>query len=74
MQLYELTDSEPKYFGKDYIIRLGFQPSGDTYIGVGFDVSSKYKLKSVGINKDTIRLKQRYAPYLTTIEELINKK
>ena len=74
MQLYELTDSEPKYFGKDYIERLGFQPSGDTYIGVGFDVSSKYKLKSVGINKDTLRIKQRYAPYLTTIKELINKK
>ena len=74
MHLYELTDSEPKYFGRDYIERLGFLPSGDTYIGVGFDVSSKYNLKSIGINKDTIRFKQRYAPYLTTFKELINKK
>lgn len=26
MQLYEMTDIEPRYYGKDYIQRLGFEP------------------------------------------------
>jgi hypothetical protein len=74
IQLYELTDIEPRYYGKDYIQRLGFQPSGDTYIGVGFDSSSKYKLKEVGIDKKKIVFKERFAPYITTFEKLISKK
>ena len=74
MQLYEMTDIEPRYYGKDYIQRLGFEPSGETYIGVGFDASSKYKLKEVAIDKDNIKLKERFAPYVTTFGELINKK
>ena len=74
MQLYELTNAEPKYYGKEYIERLGFQPSGETYIGVGFDPSFKYKLKTVGIDKNTIQLEQRYAPYITTFNELISNK
>lgn len=74
MQLYELTNAEPRYFGKDYIERLGFQPSGETYIGVGFDSSFKYKLKTVGIDKDSLKLEQRFAPYITTFQELIKTK
>jgi hypothetical protein len=71
MQLYELTDTEPRYYGKDYIERLGFQPSGETYIGIGFDSSFKYKLKEVGIDKNSLHLKQHFAPYITTFQELI---
>ena len=74
MQLYEMTDIEPRYYGKDYIQRLGFQPSGETYIGVGFDASSKYKLKDVGIDKTRYITKERFAPYITTFEKLISKK
>ena len=74
MQLYELTDVEPRYYGKDFIERLGFQPSGETYIGIGFDSSFKYKLKSVGIDKDSIQLKDQFAPYITTFKELISNK
>jgi hypothetical protein len=25
MQLYEMTDIEPRYYGKDYVLRLGFE-------------------------------------------------
>jgi hypothetical protein len=71
MQLYELTDTEPRYYGKDYIERLVFQPSGETYIGIGFDSSFKYKLKEVGIDKNSLHLKQHFAPYITTFQELI---
>jgi DNA (cytosine-5)-methyltransferase 1 len=74
MQLYEVTDIEPRYYGKDYIQRLGFEPSGETYIGVGFDASSKYKLKEVGIDKDKINIQERFAPYITTYKELISTK
>ena len=74
MQLYEMTDVEPRYYGKDYIQRLGFMPSGETYIGVGFDASSKYKLKDVHIDKDKINYKERFAPYITTYKELISTK
>ena len=74
MQLYEMTDVEPRYYGKDYIQRLGFKPSGETYIGVGFDASSKYKLKDVHIDKDKINYKERFAPYITTYKELISTK
>ena len=74
MQLYEMTDIEPRYYGKDYIQRLGFEPSGETYIGVGFDASAKYKLKEVGIDKKKIIIKERFAPYITTFGELIDKK
>jgi DNA (cytosine-5)-methyltransferase 1 len=74
MQLYEMTDIEPRYYDKDYIERLGFQPSGETYIGVGFDASAKYKLKEVGIDKKKIIIKERFAPYITTFGELIDKK
>ena len=72
MQLYEMTDVEPRYYGKDYIQRLGFEPSGETYIGVGFDALSKYKLKEVGIDKDIIKLRERFVPYITTFRELKN--
>lgn len=71
MQLYELTEIEPRYYGKDYIERLGFQPSGETYIGIGFDSSFRYKLKEVGIEKNSLHLKQHFAPYITTFQELI---
>ena len=74
IQLYELTDIEPRYYGKEYIQRLGFQPSGETYIGIGFDSSSKYKLKKLGIDKKKIVFKERFAPYITTFEKLISKK
>ena len=74
MQLYELTDIEPRYYGKDYIQRLGFKPSGEMYIGVGFDLSSKYKLKDIGIDKKKIVFKERFAPYIITFEKLISKK
>ena len=74
MQLYEMTNSEPRFYSKDYIQRLGFQPSGDTYIGVGFDTSFEYNLKDVGIDKNTIILKERFAPYITTYNELISTK
>lgn len=72
MQLYELTNVEPRYYGRDYIERLGFQPSGDTYIGVGFDPSCRYNLRSAGIGQNTIRFKERYAPYITSFKELIS--
>ena len=74
MQLYEMTDIEPRYYGKEYIQRLGFEPSGDTYIGLGFDTSSKYKLKDVGIDKARIKFMKRFAPYITTIVKLTSKK
>ena len=74
IQLYELTDVEPRYFGKEYLERLGFQPSGDTYIGVGFDSSFKYNLKAIGINQTAVRFKERYAPYITTIQDFIRFK
>lgn len=59
---------------KDYIQRLGFQPSGETYIGVDFDSSSKYKLKEVGLDKNKVILKERFAPYIITLGELIEKR
>lgn len=71
MHLYELTNVVPKYYGKEYIERLGFLPSGDTYIGLGFDSSFSYKLKPIGIDKDSIQLKDQYAPYVTTFQELL---
>jgi hypothetical protein len=74
IQLYEMTDIEPRYYGKEYIQRLGFEPSGDTYIGLGFDTSSKYKLKDVGIDKARIKFMKRFAPYITTIVKLTSKK
>ena len=74
MQLYEMTDIEPRYYGKDYIQRLGFETSGETYIGLGFDTSSKYILKEVGIDKNNIKLREHFAPYITTFKELISIK
>jgi hypothetical protein len=44
------------------------------YIGVGFDLSSKYKLKDIGIDKKKIVFKERFAPYIITFEKLISKK
>lgn len=70
MQLHELTDAEPIYFDKEYLERLGFHPLGDTYIGVGFDSSFKYNLKSVGLTQDAIQFKECYAPYITTFKDL----
>ena len=74
LQLYEMTDVEPRCYAKEYVERIGFQPTGETYIGVGFDPSSKYKLELVGLDKDSIKLEKRYAPYITTFKELISKK
>lgn len=74
MKLFELTNVESKYFGKEYLKRLGFQPTGETYIGVGFDSSFNYNLKSVGIDKDSLIFEQRYAPYITTFQKLISNK
>lgn len=74
LQLFEMTDVEPRYYAKEYIEHIGFQPTGETYIGVGFDPSSKYKLKLVGLDKDSIKLEKHFAPYITTFKELISKK
>ena len=73
MQLYELTNIEPEFFNKEYLERLGFQPSGSRYIGVGFDPSLQYNLKSFGINLNNINLEKRFAPYITTFKELKKK-
>ena len=43
-------------------------------LDLGFDVSSKYKLKEVGIDKDKINIQERFAPYITTYKELISTK
>lgn len=74
IHLFELTNIKPKYFDKDYIERLGFKPSGEKYIGVGFDASSKYELKTFGVNEESIQLEKLYAPYITTFGKLIRNK
>ena len=74
VQLFELTGVEPILYGKDYIKRLGFQPSGERYIGIGLDLSLKYDLKSIGIDNNAIEIKKRFAPYITTFEELTKEK
>jgi hypothetical protein len=38
------------------------------------EASTKYKLKEVGIDKEKINIKERFAPYITTYKELISTK
>lgn len=68
-KLLRLAGTGPKFFPKTALEEMGFQPSGDFYLG--FEIAS---LKPVaGIDPSTYELErsgpQRYAPYFTTLEK-----
>ncbi len=73
VRLFEVTDVDPEYYGKDYLVRLGFSPSGETYLGIGFDPSFEYNISTLGVTKENLFLKDPYAPYVTTFKELTQK-
>lgn len=74
VHLFELVDSQPRTYDKDFIKRLGFRPCGDSYIGLGFDTSVSYDLETLGIDKDAIKFKNKFAPYITTFDKITSHK
>ena len=71
--LLELKGNGPKFFTANTLADMGFEPSGDYYLG--FEIKSLKPLEIDGFDINAINLhkagKQSYKPYFTTFKEFI---
>ncbi len=70
--LLELKGDVPKFFTANTLTDMGFEPSGDYYLG--FEIKSLKAVEIDGFDINAINLhksgKQSYKPYFTTFKEL----
>ena len=70
--LLELLGNGPKFFTANTLQEMGFEPSGDYYLG--FEIKSEKSIVIEGIDLAALNLrekgKQSFRPYFTTIKEL----
>lgn len=72
--LLELKGNGPKFFTANTLTGMGFEPSGDYYLG--FEIKSLKPIEIDGFDIKLINLhksgKQSYKPYFTTLKNLSN--
>lgn len=72
--LLELSDAGPKFFTAKTLQEMGFDPSGEYYLG--FEIKSLNPVTIDGLDIDALNLRRQgnysYRPYFTTFKELFN--
>lgn len=70
--LLELSDAGPKFFTAKTLQEMGFEPSGEYYLG--FEIKSRNPVTIDGLDIDALNLRRQgnysYRPYFTTFKEL----
>lgn len=70
--LLELSDTGPKFFTAKNLQDMGFDPSGEYYLG--FEIKSRNPVTIDGLDIDALNLRRQgnysYRPYFTTFKEL----
>ena len=70
--LLELSDTGPKFFTAKTLQEMGFDPSGEYYLG--FEIKSRNPVTIDGLDINALNLRRQgnysYRPYFTTFKEL----
>ena len=70
--LLELSGDVPKFYTANTLSEMGFQPSGEYYLGFEIKSTSPIEIEGLDIHKLNLlgKSKQSFRPYFTTIKKL----
>ena len=70
--LLELSGDGPKFYTANTLSEMGFQPSGEYYLGFEIKSTSPIEIEGLDIHKLNLLGKGRksFSPYFTTIKNL----
>lgn len=70
--LLELSANGPKFYTANTLQGLGFQPSGEYYLGFEIKTTNPIEIEGLDIHKLNLlgKSKQSFRPYFTTIKKL----